>query len=385
MTPENRSSRDSLSVQDVDPRWYRDLVESAPDGMILIDTDGRIVLVNAQAERLFGYRRDSLIGQPIELLIPERLRDRHQLHRGTFMHDPRQRPMGSGLDLWARRKDGSEFPVEISLGPLQTEEGTVVTAAVRDITERKAFERQLADYAESLKRSNRELEQFAYIASHDLRAPLRSLTGFSQLLQRRHADKLDGEAAEFLGYITQSAKQMQSLIDDLLAFSRVSRAEQVLKPVDCEQVLLKVERQLKALIDSRGAQITHETLPAVLGIEHEIMQLFQNLISNGLKFQPDPDPRVHVGVRAEGPGWHFTVTDYGIGIPQEYQDKIFLIFQRLHTTEEYEGTGVGLAICKKIIEHHGGRIWVDSEPGKGSTFHFIFRSAPPTESGADAS
>lgn len=374
-----------VTERDRAERKFRDLLDAAPDAMVIIDTAGLIALINAQSARLFGYTRDEMIGQPIELLIPERLRQRHQLHRGTFLHDPRQRPMGTGLDLWARRKDGSEFPVEISLGPLQTEEGTLVTAAVRDITERKAFEQQLADYAESLKRSNRELEQFAYIASHDLRAPLRSLTGFSQLLQKRHADKLDGEAAEFLGYITQSAKQMQSLIDDLLAFSRVSRTEQVLKVVDCEQVLLTVERQLKAVIDSRGARVTHEPLPTVLGVEHEIMQLFQNLISNGLKFQPGPDPTVHVGVRAEGAGWHFTVTDCGIGIAPEYQDKIFLIFQRLHTTEEYEGTGVGLAICKKIVEHHGGRIWVDSEPGKGSTFHFILRSAPSNESGADAS
>lgn len=373
-----RTSMDRMLAA-VDPRWYRDLVESAPYGMILIDADGRIAMVNAQGERLFGYARDEMISKPIELLIPERFHARHRVHRGSYTGDPRQRPMGSGLDLWARRKDGSEFPVEISLGPLQTEAGRLVTATVRDITERKAFERKLADYADSLKRSNRELEQFAYIASHDLRAPLRSITGFAQLLNKKHAASLTPEAAEFLGYITQSARQMQSLIDDLLMFSRVSRTELALAPVDCEALLGKVERQLKATIDARAARVTHEPLPTVLGVEHELMQLFQNLISNGLKFQPAEAPSVHIGVCPEGQGWHFSVADRGIGIAPEYHDKIFLIFQRLHTAEEYEGTGVGLAICKKIVEHHGGRIWVESTPGQGSIFHFTLKAVPPPE------
>ncbi len=370
------------AAADIDPRWYRDLVETAPDGMVLIDAEGRIVLVNAQAERLFGYTREELLGQSIEMLVPEKYRRGHLRHREGFFAEPRTREMGAGTELPGRRKDGTEFPVEISLSPLETEEGVWATAAVRDVTERKAFERQLADYAENLKRSNRELEQFAYIASHDLRAPLRSLIGFSQLLQQRHAGRLDGEALEFLGYITQSAKQMQSLIDALLEFSRVSRTEQVFVPVDCEGVLSRVVHQLRALIDSRNAQITHAPLPTVLGVEHEIVQLFQNLVTNALKFQPGPQPRVEIDVQAEGGFWHFTVADQGIGIAREYHDRIFQIFQRLHPTEEYEGTGVGLAICKKIVEHHGGRIWVDSEPGKGSIFHFILRSAPPGEGAA---
>ncbi|MFA5938645.1 MAG: PAS domain S-box protein [Sinimarinibacterium sp.] len=360
-------------------RKFRDLLDAAPDAMVIIDTGGSIALINAQTERLFGYAREEMIGQPIELLIPERFHARHRTHRGGYAGDPRRRPMGGGLDLWARRKDGGEFPVEISLGPLQTEEGTLVTATVRDITERKNFERQLADYADSLKRSNRELEQFAYIASHDLRAPLRSITGFAQLLNKKHGASLAPEAAEFLGYITQSAKQMQSLIDDLLMFSRVSRTELTLVPVDCEALLVKVERQLKATIDARSARVTHDPLPTVLGLEHELMQLFQNLITNGLKFQPADSPSVHIGVQPEGPGWHFTVADRGIGIAPEYHDKIFLIFQRLHTADEYEGTGVGLAICKKIVEHHGGRIWVESTPGQGSTFHFTLTAVPPQE------
>ncbi|TJY56604.1 PAS domain S-box protein [Sinimarinibacterium sp. CAU 1509] len=353
---------------------FRDLLETAPDAMVIIDTRGRIALVNARAERVFGFSRDEMIGQPIETLIPERLREQHEAHRNRFIGDPRQRPMGTGLDLWARRKDGSEFPVEISLGPLQTSEGSLVTAAVRDITERKAFEQQLADYAESLKRSNRELEQFAYVASHDLRAPLRSLSGFSQLLQKRYGDQLDAQAAEFLSYITQSAEHMQALIDDLLAFSRVSTVDKSMSDVDCEAVLAQVERQLRAQIESRGARITHDPLPRVTGIEHELVQLMQNLVSNGIKFQPGEHPHVHVSAQRLGEFWQFSVRDNGIGLAPEYREKIFLIFQRLHTSEEYEGTGVGLAICKKIVEHHGGNIWVESEPGKGATFFFTLKS-----------
>jgi PAS domain S-box-containing protein len=355
-------------------RKFRDLLETAPDAMVIIDTRGQITLVNARAERVFGYNRDEMIGQPIETLIPERLRMQHEAHRNSFVSDPRQRPMGTGLDLWARRRDGSEFPVEISLGPLQTAEGTLVTAAVRDITERKAFESQLADYAENLKRSNRELEQFAYVASHDLRAPLRSLSGFSQLLQKRYGEQLDAQAAEFLGYITQSAEHMQALIDDLLAFSRVSTVDKSMVDVDCEAVLAQVERQLRAQIDSRAARITHDPLPHVLGVEHELVQLIQNLVSNGIKFQSGEHPHVHVSAQRLGELWQFSVRDEGIGLAPEYREKIFLIFQRLHTNEEYEGTGVGLAICKKIVEHHGGNIWVESEPGKGATFFFTLKS-----------
>ncbi|HEX4895949.1 MAG TPA: PAS domain S-box protein [Solimonas sp.] len=356
-------------------RKFRDLLETAPDAMVIIDGQGRIVLTNAQAGRLFGYERDTLIGQSIEVLIPERLHLRHREHRQRFTADPRQRPMGSGFDLLARRRDGSEFPVEISLGPLQTDEGVLVTAAVRDISERQEVARKLSEYSQNLERSNKELEQFAYIASHDLRAPLRSLMGFSQLLLDRYQARLEGDAREFLDYIIQSAAHMQSLIDDLLAFSRVGRAEQRLEPVSVQPVLDQVLQQLKSQIDGRKARITHDPMPRVLGVELELNQLLQNLISNGLKFQRGDAPRVHIGVRREGDYWRFAVRDEGIGIAVEHQERIFQIFQRLHRAEEYEGTGVGLAICKKIVQHHGGQIGVESQPGAGATFHFTLRAA----------
>lgn len=354
----------------VDPAWYRDLVESAPDAVVVIDPVGHIVLVNRQAERLFGYPRSELLGQPIETLIPERLRGRHEQHRGGYFADPKLRPMGAGLDLLARRRDGSEFPVEISLSPLQTRQGPLATATVRDITERRSFERKLADYAENLERSNKELEQFAYAASHDLRAPLRGITGFAQILQRRYAGKLDAPADEFLQYIVQSAADMQKLIDALLAFSRVGRVGGEFETVDMGRVLERVLAQLRSVIEERGAIVTHDPMPTLFGSQIELGQLLQNLLSNAIKFQPGPAPKVHVGLTREGDSWHFVVADQGIGIGAEHQSRVFQIFQRLHPPDQYEGTGIGLAICKKIVQHHGGRIWLESEVDKGTRFHF---------------
>jgi PAS domain S-box-containing protein len=323
---------------------------------------------------MFGYSREELIGQSVELLVPERLRAQHVGHRAGYAQQPKVRPMGAGLELWGRRKDGGEFPIEISLGPMDQAGETYVTAAVRDITERKAVERQLAEYADKLERSNRDLEQFAYIASHDLSAPLRSLTGFAQLLQKRHGDKLDEAGREFISFINDSARQMKALIDGLLTLSRVGRDSEPAGPVDLEQVLEQVTHQLAAVIAERDALITHQPLPVVNGSALQLNQLLQNLIANAIKFQPGEQPTVHIGVRRDGEFWDFSVKDDGIGIAAEHQRRIFMIFQRLHSPDQYEGTGIGLAVCQKIVQRHGGRIWVESEPGKGATFHFTLRA-----------
>jgi light-regulated signal transduction histidine kinase (bacteriophytochrome) len=258
---------------------------------------------------------------------------------------------------------------------MRTDHDVWVTAAVRDITERRSVEEKLARYAENLKQSNLDLEQFAYVASHDLQAPLRNVVSFTQLLEQEFPDRFEGKAREYMHFVVESGKQMQALIKDLLAFSRVGRQDAKLVPTDCEEILGQVEAQMKTILQERNVRITHDPLPRVMGAPHEINQLLQNLLGNAIKFQPGASPRVHVSAERDGACWKISVRDWGIGIKPEHQRKIFQIFQRLHTPGEYEGTGIGLALCQKIVTRHGGRIWVESKPGEGSTFFFTLMPA----------
>jgi len=235
---------------------------------------------------------------------------------------------------------------------------------------RRQAEHDLARRVEELARSNAELEQFAYVASHDLQEPLRMVTSYCDLLQRRYKGRLDADADDFISFAVDGATRMQGLVRDLLAYSRVSIGDQQAEAIDCTAVLSRVLTDLKGTISANKARITHDPLPAIRADRTQLEHLFQNLIGNAIKFHGEKAPEVHIGAESENGHWRFSVADNGIGIDQQYSDKAFAVFQRLHGRGEYAGTGVGLAICKKIVERHGGQIWFESEPGKGSTFYF---------------
>jgi len=482
---------------------FRGILESAPDAMVIADGQGRIVLVNAETERLFRYSREELIGQLVDVLVPERFRGKHPQHREGYTAHPRRRSMGEGRDLWGLRKDLTEFPVEISLSPIESAEGILVTTAIRDISVRRAAEKDLAETAGELgvkhrllyavvegttdpiyirdlenrftmangacarilqrsvnevvgsslrdllpndsfdavaksdqeivragvpctleetveidgvnriflttkgpyhdadgkiigtlgisreiterkkaeehlvkmvgelKRSNEELQQFAYVASHDLQEPLRMVASFTQLLAKRYQGRLDADADEFISYAVDGSNRMRGLIQDLLVYSRVGTSAKTLQEISSEKALKDALANLRATIQESRAVITHDSLPNLTSDDTQLIQVFQNLVGNAIKYHGPEVPHVHVSATKNGiHEWIFSVRDNGLGIDPQYFERIFVIFQRLHGREEFKGTGIGLAICKKIVERLGGRIWVESQPKEGSTFHF---------------
>src|SRR5919109_304268 len=342
---------------------FRGLLESAPDAMVITNSAGHIVLVNRQLEEMFGYQRHELLEHPVEMLMPERFRDAHLEHRAQYACDPQTRSMGGSLELYGLRKDGSEFSVEISLSPLVSDEGMLVSSAIRDVTKRKRTEDALRRSAADLARSNAELEQFAYVASHDLQEPLRAVSGCVQMLQQRYQGQLDAQADELIAHTVDGSSRMQTLIRDLLAYARVSTRGRELEPIDSEAILKEALSNLATVIQESEGVVTHAPLPTVAADPTQLLQVFQNLIGNAIKYRGDRPPEVHIDAEHLAGEWQFTVRDNGIGIEPQYFERIFGIFQRLHTRKEYPGTGIGLALCKKIIERHGGRIWVVSQSG----------------------
>ena len=236
--------------------------------------------------------------------------------------------------------------------------------------ERKRAEEALQRTMAELERSNAELEQFAYIISHDLQEPLRMVASYTQLLEKRYKGSLDADAEEFIAYAVDGARRMQNMIQSLLSYSRVGTRGKPFEPTECESVFEQALANLKLTIDESGAGVTHDPLPRVMADETQLIQLFQNLLANAIKFRGEEQPRIHVSAKEDSNDCLFSLSDNGIGINPEYFDRIFVIFQRLHGREEYPGTGIGLSVCKRIVERHGGRIWVESQPGEGSTFHF---------------
>jgi PAS domain S-box-containing protein len=350
---------------------YRALLEAAPDAMVVVNQGGEIVLLNVQAEKQFGYSRDELVGQQVKNIIPQGFAERLIADGTRSAAQALAQQIGTGIALAGRRRDGTEFPIEIMLSPLESAEGILVTAAIRDITERNKSEERLVKTVGELKRSNDELQQFAYVASHDLQEPLRMVASYTQLLAKRYQGRLDSDADEFIAFAVDGCNRMQGLIQDLLAYSRAGTKGKALCQVSGEDALEGALTNLRATIEQSGAIVSHDSLPAIRTDETQLTQVFQNLVGNAIKYRRAEVPRVHVSATKSGDNeWIFSVRDNGLGIAPQYFERIFVLFQRLHGRDEFDGTGMGLAICKKVLERLGGRIWVESQPEKGSTFRF---------------
>jgi len=372
------------------------IIESALDAVVTINEHGLITGWNPQAEIIFGWSHDEAMHRLLaDLVIPHSYREAHRKGLQHFLSTGDGPVLNTRMELSALRKSGETFPIELTISPLRIGQHFEFSAFVRDITEPKRLESelrraneelerrvqertaQLADQAEelqrtneALERSNLELKQFAYIASHDLQSPLRNISGFVQLLRSEYEGRLGERADDWIRRTVQSIQLMQTLIRDLLTYSRVDSQFRPLQPVAMRDVYNDAISLLQTSIHDAGAEVTCDELPTIVGDRAQWVQVLQNLIGNALTYHGDQPPRVHVLAQRDGDEWVFCVRDNGIGIEPKYHERIFEIFQRLHDQQKYPGTGIGLAVCRRVVHRHGGKIWVDSEPGKGSSFCF---------------
>ena len=377
----NAKLKEQAEVLQKAEQKFRSLLEAAPDAMVMCHADGEIIMVNSETEALFHCGRDKLVTRNIRTLVPDwtfRLRPGWNDEFGPGRVQPAQR----GKEFQAVRSGGVPFPVEITFSPLHTQDGVVITSAIRDISDRKRAEEQIRQLnahleerveqrTEALLRSNEELQQFAYVASHDLQEPLRTVSVFAQLLAKRYQGKLAGDGDQFIRFIVDSAERMENLIHDILDYSRLdARAADLFTRTSCGDALEDALRNLHSVIEESGAVVTQDPLPAVMGDPMQLTRLFQNLLVNSIKYRSEEPPRIHVSAAANGSEWVFYVKDNGIGIEPQYAEKVFGIFKCLQPRSKSSGSGMGLAICRKIVSRHEGRIWVESALGEGATFYF---------------
>lgn len=353
------------------------IMNSALDAIVCIDTGGYIIIWNPQAERTFGYNQTEVIGRRLsETIIPEQYRLAHEAGLKRYLNTGQGTVLNTVFEISALHRKGHEFPIELTIIPMRLKEHDFFCAFIRDISERREAETRQKEYAEDLERKNIELEQFSYVVSHDLQEPLRTVSGFVELLKRHYKNETDENVIKYINYITDASDRMRRLVQDLLDYSRLGR-ERILEPIDCNKLVQEVLSDLEMAVQESRAVINIHPLPVISGYATEMKQLFQNLLSNSLKFRKRGEPPVIIiSVIPREDYWQFSITDNGIGIDDKYSDRIFVIFQRLHTKNEYEGTGIGLAHCRKIAELHNGKIWVDSKPGEGATFNFTIKKRP---------
>ncbi|MDJ1496711.1 PAS domain S-box protein [Cytophagaceae bacterium DM2B3-1] len=395
---QQQSTNESLRKSE---QKFRSILEAAPDAMVIVNQNGIIELSNTRTKDLFGYEYHELIGQKVEILLPEQYASTHEHHRKDYEQKPRVRMMGKGIELQARCKDGSLFPVEIALSPLHIEEGVFTVAAIRDITENKKIWQQLQDVntilenkvqertdelaklnnmledkvrirTQQLEASNLELESFSYSISHDLRSPLRAIVGYSNILLEDHYKELSEDAKSVIDIIIKNTNRMGQLIDDILELSRISKQEIGLDTVDMEMLVQEVFQTLiKTESPSRIIHFKLDALPPTTGNTVMLRQVIINLLSNALKYsRPRTETHVHVGTTLIKNEQVYFIKDNGVGFDSRHHAKLFELFQRLHKSTEFEGTGVGLAIVHRVIQKHRGKIWAESTLGEGSCFYF---------------
>ncbi len=363
------------SAADGAEAMFRALLEAAPDAMVIAGPDGRIVLVNRQTEALFGYGREELLGEPVELLVPEEFRRRHRGHRATYFAEQGVRPMGAGIELFGRRKDGSEVAVEISLSPIETEEGVLVAAAIRDVTDRKRAQEQLEralaserDAAEQLRQADGVKDQFLSIVSHELRTPLAAISGFTEILLDDVG--LDDDRRHLLGRVAAQTVEMGAMVEQLLDYSRLEAGRIAVDPHPN-----RLQELVQPCIDALASALANHTVVVtvpdvdVVADSHAAGRILTNLLTNAAKFSP-PATKIEVSARVDRDAVVVAVSDEGPGVPEEAMDQVFERFFQSSLSPARRGVGIGLSIAKRYAELQGGDIWVESEPGGGATFSF---------------
>lgn len=375
---EHMRSEEILKEQLRRLRELRELLDLAHDAIIVREPDGTISFWNRGAQELYGWSPEEAISRNAdELMQPEASKS------WEIVQEALTKQRRWEAELVHRTRSGEKVIINSRWSPKLDQEGRLarVLEINENITDRKEAEEKLIAMTNSLKRTNEELRQFAYVASHDLQEPLRVVGNYTQLLEKRYKEKLDEKGTRFMNHIVEAVRRMRGLINDLLSYSRIETRGGEKKEASSDKMLDQALDNLSMGIEESGATITRDELPVIVADRGQMARLFQNLVSNAIKFRGENPPEIHVSARETDEGWLFSVKDNGIGISMEYSDKIFQIFQQLHPNSEYKGSGIGLAICKRIIERHGGEIWVESEPGAGSCFYFTIPKIEPEGEG----